>query len=44
MDAIITALQNIASQSGQIQTAMLAILGVLVTIGIAWAIVGGLRK
>lgn len=44
MDQIITAITAVADQSGQIQTAILTILGVLVTVGLAWAIVSGMRK
>lgn len=41
---IIGAVSNISGDASQIQTAVLTILGVLVTVGIAWAIVSGLRK
>ncbi len=44
MDSIVTELTNISGQAGDIKTAMLAILGVLVTIGIAFLIVKGLQK
>lgn len=44
MDAIVTAVTAISSQGGEIKTAILTILGVLVTVGLAWAIVKGLQK
>lgn len=44
MEQILGAVKEVATQSGEIKTAMLTILGILVTIGIAWAIVSGLRK
>lgn len=44
MDSIVTAVTSISTQGGEIKTAILTILGVLVTVGLAWAIVKGLQK
>lgn len=44
MDSIVTAITAIATQGSEIKTAILTILGVLVTVGLAWAIVKGLQK
>lgn len=44
MDQIITAVTEISGQSSAIRTAILTILGVLVTVGLAWAIVRGLQR
>lgn len=38
------ALNDISGDASQIKTAILTILGVLVTVGLAWAIVKGLQK
>jgi hypothetical protein len=44
MGSVISAVTDAASSAGEIKTAVLTILGVLATVGIAWAIVAGLRK
>lgn len=44
MDEILKAVQEISGQASDMRTAVLTILGVLVTVGIAWAIVKGLQK
>lgn len=41
---ITSALTEISGEASQIKTAILTILGVLVTVGLAWAIVKGLQK
>ena len=44
MEQILTAVTEISGQASEIRTAILTILGVLVTVGLAWAIVKGLQK
>lgn len=44
MEPILSAIAEIADSSSNIRDAVLTILGVLVTIGLAWNIVKGLQK
>lgn len=44
MGAVLTSINEIAGSASDIKTAVLTILGVLVTIGLAWSIVKGLQK
>lgn len=44
MEQIVITVEGLATQGSQIQTAFLVILGVVVTIAIAWTIVRGMGK
>lgn len=44
MDSLVTAVTDISGSASEIKTAILTILGVLVTVALAYSIVQGLRK
>jgi hypothetical protein len=44
LGAVTTAIESASNSAADIKTSVLTILGVLATVGIAWAIVSGLRK